>query len=87
MRIALTPFFWGVAFTILAASCNTVAEPRERPLAEIENERAPLTESDCLVGEYFDRGTESCEPLEGVSEPIEAFGDLPLDVPPEEPKN
>jgi hypothetical protein len=40
-----------------------------------------MTEGDCLDGEYFDRATESCEPLE-PGDPSKTFGsDAQMDVP------
>lgn len=44
---------------------STSAAPQaDRSINEIENERNPIVESDCLEGEYFDSATESCESVD-----------------------
>jgi hypothetical protein len=52
---------------VLALSgCTTKSATADgdRPIQEIENERNPIVESDCLEGEYFDSATESCESVD-----------------------
>jgi hypothetical protein len=62
-----------VASTLVAAlavlalfGCTTksATADSDRPIQEIENERNPIVESDCLEGEYFDSATESCESVD-----------------------
>jgi hypothetical protein len=58
------------ALITASASCTTtpVAAQGERSIEDIENEKEPLTDNECLDGEYFDTTTESCEPMEGQTE-------------------
>jgi hypothetical protein len=55
------------ALAVLAVfGCTTksATADSDRPIQEIENERNPIVESDCLDGEYFDSATESCESVD-----------------------
>lgn len=61
-----------ISLAMLAAclSCtSSSSSPKgEKSIEEIENEKEPLTDNDCLEGEYFDTSTDSCEPMEGQTE-------------------
>jgi hypothetical protein len=78
------------SFTVLAfmvtaifsvSACTSISGGSgEKSIEAIEDEKEPLKDSDCLEGEYFDKGTESCEPLESPSA-SENSHDGPIDVP------
>ena len=61
-------------------SCVSTAADPEQSIEAIEDAKEPLQDNDCLEGEYFDKGTESCEPLETETAP-ENSHDGPIDVP------
>jgi hypothetical protein len=58
----LASFLVVLAFS--GCTTKSVAAEKDRPIQEIENERNPIVESDCLEGEYFDSATESCESVD-----------------------
>ena len=69
MKTRPTPIVFGallvfVAFGAATACSSTSAEGGAPFFSSSESSRVPMTEGDCLDGEYFDRATESCEPLE-----------------------
>lgn len=57
---------------LLTASLSCTSSSRtsggDKTIEEIENEKEPLPDTDCLEGEYFDTSTDSCEPMEGQTE-------------------
>ena len=52
------------ALALFGCTTKSAATDNDRPIQEIENERNPIVESDCLEGEYFDSATESCESVD-----------------------
>lgn len=67
--------------TTLHGCMNSPTAAAPSPFAQMEDERLPLQESDCLEGEYFDRATESCEPLETSKDVRQSDDDAQLDLP------
>ena len=49
---------------LFGCTTKSATTENDRPIQEIENERNPIVESDCLKGEYFDSATESCESVD-----------------------
>ena len=59
-------------------SCTSTESNPESNIEAIEDEKFPLKDSECLEGEYLDKGTDSCEQLENQTGP-----EGTIDVPPE----
>lgn len=79
--LRLLPIF---CIGVLLWSCTTPGKIEgERTLEELEDEKEPLSDEFCLDGEYLDKDTESCEPLES-SGAEEDSHDGAIDVPVED---